>query len=32
MLDKTYQPATVEARRYAGWEGSGGFSANPAGR
>ena len=27
MLDKTYQPAAVEGRRYAGWERSGGFAA-----
>ena len=31
MLDKTYQPAAVEARRYVGWEGSGGFSPDPDG-
>src|SRR5215472_4038597 len=30
MLGKTYQPAAVEARRYARWESSGGFSADPA--
>jgi valyl-tRNA synthetase len=29
MLDKTYQPATVEARRYRLWEHSGGFAADP---
>jgi len=29
MLDKTYQPATVEARRYRLWESSGGFAADP---
>src|SRR3974377_503992 len=29
MLDKTYQPSAVEARRYALWEGSGGFAADP---
>jgi valyl-tRNA synthetase len=29
MLDKTYQPAEVEARRYARWEQSGGFAADP---
>jgi valyl-tRNA synthetase len=29
MLDKTYQPAAVEGRRYAAWEGSGGFAAKP---
>jgi len=28
MLDKTYQPTAVEARRYALWERSGGFSTN----
>src|ERR1700719_306709 len=27
MLDKTYQPAAVEGRCYAGWERSGGFAA-----
>ncbi len=27
MLDKTYQPAAVEGRRYAVWERSGGFAA-----
>src|ERR1700758_5650627 len=30
MLDKTYQHSAVEARRYALWERSGGFSADPA--
>jgi valyl-tRNA synthetase len=29
MLDKTYQPSTVEGRRYASWERSGGFAAEP---
>jgi len=29
MLDKTYQPSAVEERRYALWEGSGGFAADP---
>src|SRR5438309_9616098 len=29
MLDKTYQPAAMEARRYALWERSGAFSADP---
>src|SRR6516165_4053141 len=29
MLDKTYQPAAVEARRYALWEASGAFAADP---
>src|SRR5437868_8044271 len=29
MLDKTYQPAAMEARRYALWERSGGFAADP---
>src|SRR3984893_13830234 len=29
MLDKTYQPAAVEGRRYARWERSGGFAAEP---
>ena len=29
MLDKTYQPSAVERRRYALWEGSGGFAADP---
>jgi valyl-tRNA synthetase len=29
MLDKTYQPSAVEARRYDLWERSGGFSADP---
>src|SRR5947199_6715319 len=30
MLDKTYQPADVEAQRYARWESSGAFAADPA--
>jgi len=29
MLDKTYQPAAVEAHRYSLWERSRGFSADP---
>src|SRR5271169_5147169 len=29
MLDKTYQPSAVEARRYDLWERSGGFAADP---
>ena len=29
MLDKTYQPSAVEARRYTLWERSGGFAADP---
>src|ERR1700747_938357 len=29
MLDKTYQPAAMEARRYALWERSGAFAATP---
>jgi valyl-tRNA synthetase len=29
MLDKTYRPAAVEARRYAEWEASGAFAADP---
>src|SRR6201989_2059717 len=29
MLDKTYQPAEVEARQYAAWESSGGLAADP---
>ncbi len=29
MLEKTYQPAAVEGRRYAVWERSGGFAAEP---
>jgi len=29
MLDKTYRPSAVEARRYDLWERSGGFSADP---
>lgn len=28
MLDKTYQPGEIEARRYREWEKSGGFAAN----
>src|SRR5438132_10219101 len=31
MLDKTYQPAAVEARRYALCQRSGGFAADPDG-
>ncbi len=31
MLDKTYQPAAVEARLYALWEQSGAFAADPSG-
>ncbi len=31
MLDKTYQPAAMEARRYALWERSGAFAAQPDG-
>jgi len=31
MLDKTYQPAAMEARRYALWERSGAFAAEPDG-
>src|SRR6266446_5667966 len=31
MLDKTYQPAAMEARRYALWERSGTFAADPDG-
>jgi len=31
MLDKTYQPAAVEARRYALWEQSGAFACDPDG-
>jgi valyl-tRNA synthetase len=30
MLDKTFDPAAVEARRYRQWERSGGFAADPA--
>jgi valyl-tRNA synthetase len=30
MLDKTFQPAALEARHYAEWERSGGFAADPA--
>jgi valyl-tRNA synthetase len=29
MLDKTYQPAAIEARRYKSWERSGSFAADP---
>ena len=29
VLDKTYQPGAVEARRYALWEASGAFAADP---
>src|SRR5436305_14117797 len=29
MLDKTYRPAAMEARRYELWERSGAFGANP---
>src|SRR5437660_4235203 len=29
MLDKTYQPAAMEARRYGLWERSGAFGADP---
>ncbi|HJU18368.1 MAG TPA: valine--tRNA ligase [Stellaceae bacterium] len=29
MLDKTFEPAAVEARRYREWERSGGFAADP---
>ena len=29
MLDKAYQPAAMEARRYALWERSGAFAADP---
>ncbi len=29
MLDKTYQPAAMEARRFALWEHSGAFAADP---
>src|SRR6202048_3392144 len=29
MLDKTYQPAAMEARRYALWERSDAFAADP---
>ena len=32
MLEKTYHPAEVEARRYPRWEASGGFAADPASR
>ncbi len=31
MLDKNYQPAVMETRRYALWEGSGAFAAAPDG-
>ncbi|NNE84575.1 MAG: class I tRNA ligase family protein, partial [Alphaproteobacteria bacterium] len=27
MLEKTYQPAVIEARQYARWENSGAFAA-----
>ncbi|SFK58429.1 valine--tRNA ligase [Falsiroseomonas stagni] len=30
MLDKSFDPAAVEARLYKGWEDSGAFAANPA--
>ncbi len=29
MLDKTFRPAEVEARRYASWESAGAFAARP---
>ncbi len=29
MLDKTYEPAAVEGRRYSLWEASGAFAADP---
>ena len=29
MLEKTFQPAEIEARRYALWERSGAFAAHP---
>ncbi|MDA8048861.1 MAG: valine--tRNA ligase [Rhodospirillales bacterium] len=29
MLDKTYDPAAIEARRYTEWERSGAFAADP---
>jgi valyl-tRNA synthetase len=29
MLDKTFEPAAVERRRYAEWEASGAFAADP---
>ncbi len=29
-LDKTFEPASAEARLYRGWEDSGAFTANPA--
>src|SRR5271170_5401970 len=29
MLDKTFEPAAVEQRRYAEWEASGAFAADP---
>src|ERR1700760_2882509 len=32
MLDKTYLPAAMEARRYALWECSGAFAADPDSR
>ena len=31
ILGKTYQPSAVEARRYALWESSGAFAADPDG-
>ncbi len=30
MLDKTYDPKEIEARRYPEWENAGAFKANPA--
>jgi valyl-tRNA synthetase len=30
MLDKSFDPASVEARLYAGWEAAGAFAADPA--
>ena len=30
MLDKTYSPAEIESRLYAGWEGQGAFACDPA--
>ena len=29
MLDKTYDPKEIEARRYPEWENSGAFAAHP---
>jgi hypothetical protein len=29
MLEKTFDPATLEAARYEQWEGSGAFAAHP---